>query len=124
MPHLYRIRDSITLISQYIDKFTLETFSQDNKTWDAVVKQIENIGEEVNKLERNFLKSYPQLPWSDMIATRNKLVHDYWDINPKRVWEVATIDIPKLRKDLLPILHDLSRAELAEGEAQEDKGNT
>jgi uncharacterized protein with HEPN domain len=114
LPHLYRIRDSINLIEQYITDFDLESFSADHKTWDAVVKQIENIGEEVNKLEKHHLETYPHLPWLDMVATRNKLVHDYWDINPKRVWEIATIDIPALKQDLLPILQNLK--------AQESKG--
>jgi uncharacterized protein with HEPN domain len=104
LPHLYRMRDSIKLIFEYIQGFSLHTFSKDHKTWDAVVKQIENIGEEVNKLEVNFRQAHPEFPWKDMVATRNKLAHDYWDINPKRVWEIATIDIPHLEHLLLPLL--------------------
>lgn len=114
LPHLFHIRDSINRIEKYLAGYTLETFSNDNKTWDAVTKQIENIGEEVNKLKKGYLEAHPQFSWSDMVATRNKLVHDYWDINPKRVWEIATIDIPKLKEDLLPILQNL--------ESQEAKG--
>lgn len=97
LPHLFHLRDSILLIETYNSGYNLERFSNDQKTWDAVVKQIENIGEEVNKLEKSYQEAHPQLPWKEMIATRNKLVHDYWDINPKRVWEIATIDIPALK---------------------------
>lgn len=105
------MRDAINLIQEYIAGFTLETFEKDHKTWDAVVKEIEVIGEAVTKIEDGFKLNIPEIPWKQMTATRNKLVHDYWDINPKRVWEIANTDIPNLKNALLPVLEELHNSD-------------
>lgn len=69
----------------------------------GVVKAIENIGEAANHLIKETKALAPEIDWVDIIGMRNKLVHEYFQINYRIVFEVATIEIPKLEKAVLKI---------------------
>jgi uncharacterized protein with HEPN domain len=75
----------------------------------GVVKAIENIGEAANHLTEETKALSPEIDWIDIIGMRNKLVHEYFQINYRIVFEVATIEIPKLEKAVLKIREILNR---------------
>ena len=58
------------------------------------------IGEAARKLSDEFKKSKPEMPWIDIIGMRNKIVHDYFDIDNKFVWDTIKNDLPKLEQVL------------------------
>lgn len=72
---------------------------------------IENIGEACNHLVKDFQSDYPNIPWRKVIAMRNRLVHEYWDIDYEVIWKVATEQIQSLKNDLIPILEKLEPEE-------------
>ena len=102
-PYLSHIIQAIDTIQQHIGKMPYSSFKKDQKTQDAVIRQLEIIGEASSKLEENFTKSHPDIPWRDIKDFRNKLIHDYWDLDLELIWNVATKEVLELRKQLLPV---------------------
>lgn len=103
-PFLQHILDSVERIETYVKDVTYEDFVKDEMRQDAVVRQLEIIGEASARLEKDFYQKYSDIPWVEMKALRNKLVHEYWDLNLEIVWTTATQDLPQLKKQLLPLL--------------------
>ena len=76
----------------------------------ALVRLLEIIGEAAKNVPPEIQESSPQIPWSLVARTRDRLAHGYFDINLDRVWEMVTNDLPPLIKALeaIPLLDDLS----------------
>lgn len=94
-------------IQSYINGDYIE-FVKDTKTQDAVVRNIEIIGEAVKKLSEKTKVSYPDVPWKTIAATRDRLIHGYFGVNIDIVWEIATIDLVNLRKKIEKIKIEVS----------------
>ena len=101
---LLHIRDAINSINTYIKDQTFEQFRSDRKTQDAVIRQLEIIGEATTDLENDFKTKYPKIPWREIGDFRNVLAHEYWDIDIEIVWKAATKDIEELNRSILPII--------------------
>jgi uncharacterized protein with HEPN domain len=52
------------------------------------MRQIQIIGEAARMVSAEFKQSHPEVPWTEIVGMRNRLVHEYFDIIPQRVWEV------------------------------------
>ncbi|HCS79294.1 TPA: hypothetical protein DIV55_06180 [Patescibacteria group bacterium] len=103
-PFLLHIKDAIDLIETYIAGYTFEQFSADHKTQDAVIRQLEIIGEATVHLEHDFRASMPEISWREISDFRNVLAHEYWNIDLEIVWKAATIEIQELKRAILPIV--------------------
>jgi uncharacterized protein with HEPN domain len=71
---------------------------------DAIVRQIEIIGEASRNISTDFQERHPELPWSQMVGMRNKIAHDYGDIDIGEIWKTAKRDIPELKKAVSKLL--------------------
>lgn len=71
---------------------------------DAVVRNIEIIGEAAKHLPENFTSIYPQVPWRSIVGMRNKITHEYSIVDWPEVWRVATKDVGELRGILADVL--------------------
>ncbi|MCL6584615.1 MAG: DUF86 domain-containing protein [bacterium] len=87
--YLDDIIESIKQIRLYVQGMSMEAFSEDRKTQDAVVRNLEIIGEAAGKLPDEVLKNAPQIEWRKIRALRNILAHEYFAINPTIVWDVV-----------------------------------
>ena len=67
---------------------------------DAVIRNFEIIGEATKKISKQFIQSHPEIPWQDMAGMRDKLIHDYLDVDLEVVWKTVEADLPLL-KDLI-----------------------
>lgn len=105
--HLERILESIDRAEVHILGFEFDSFEREKKTYDAVLMQLINIGEMVNRLSEDFLEKHNELPWHQIIGMRNQIAHGYFDIDPKEVWDTAKKDLPVLKKQIEKILEDL-----------------
>jgi len=101
-PYLSHITKAIRTIKVYVKGMDFNQFAKDQKTQDAVIRQLEIIGEASSKIIPDFIKSNPQLPWREMKDFRNKLIHDYWELDLELIWNVVVQDIPLLAK----LLHE------------------
>ena len=103
---LYDIQYACELILQYTDEFELETFRADVLRQDAVQRRLAIIGEASNKLDDDFKKQHPEVPWSVMRGMRNRLVHTYNEIDIDLVWTTITNDIPVLIDHIKRLISD------------------
>ena len=62
----------------------------------SIVKSIEIIGEAASTITKEFCEKHKEIPWANIIAMRNRLIHVYFDIDLDRVWDTVTDDLPPL----------------------------
>ena len=103
MAVLQDMKESIDRIISYTSKMEYDNFLQDYKTQDAVIRNIEILGESAKLLSDETKGKYPNIPWSDIVGTRDKLIHDYFGVNIDVVWDIARNDIPSLSTQLKDI---------------------
>jgi uncharacterized protein with HEPN domain len=88
---------------------TFEAFVGDQKLLDAIVRRLEIIGEASTRISKRFKEDHPLLPWRDMKAMRNKLIHEYDKVNLRAVFSTTKQDVPRLRGQIALILRELSQ---------------
>lgn len=85
-----------------IENFTIEIsrfdFDRNVMIQDAVIRNIEIIGEATKKITKQFTQSHPEIPWQDMAGMRDKLIHDYLDVDIDVVWKTIEVDLPLLKE--------------------------
>jgi uncharacterized protein with HEPN domain len=96
--------DAISKIERYTAGMTYATFSTDEKTADAVIRNIGVIGEAARHIPAEVEARFPNLPWGKMRSIRNVVVHDYAGVDLQIVWETARNDLPPLVPQLREVL--------------------
>jgi uncharacterized protein with HEPN domain len=86
--YLAHIRDSIRAIRDYTQEGEA-AFLKDRKTQDAVIRNLEIIGEAVKNLPPEITEKYPDIPWKNIAGMRDRLIHHYFGVNLKMVWGVV-----------------------------------
>ena len=94
--YLLDILDSANAIFDFIKSFSFEEFSNDRKTYSAVIREFEIIGEAVNKLPEEVKQIYPHIEWQDIKDFRNLLLHEYFGVDLEIVWKIIQDDLPLL----------------------------
>ena len=94
------ILDAVEKIKKYTSGLTYDTFIEDSKTLDAVIRNFEIIGEAANQLPEEFKDKYPSIDWFRIIGFRNRIVHDYMGVDYKIVWTIVQKYIDKLSADI------------------------
>ena len=79
-------------------------FAQDAKTQDAVVRNIEIVGEAAKNVSDDMRRTYSGVPWKDIAGMRDRLIHGYFGVNWDIVWSVVANDLPGLADTLESIL--------------------
>lgn len=79
-------------------------FSSNALVQDAVIRNIEIIGEAASKLPADFRKAHKEMEWEDIIGMRNKLIHAYSDVDSAIVWDVVEHDLPALEEKIGKII--------------------
>lgn len=102
--YLLHILDAIDLITEYTKGMSENEFLSNSMAHDAVVRQIEIIGEAARNVSDEFQAKHPKLPWSKMTGIRNKIVHEYFNVNYSIVWDTIKDDLPLLKRSLKKIL--------------------
>jgi len=92
-----------------------DVFMQDRMRQEAVIRGLEIIGEASRNVSEDLRDAHPQIPWRQIAAFRNFVIHVYWDIKLERIWEIVENDLPALKPQLETLLASLPDDD--EGEA-------
>jgi uncharacterized protein with HEPN domain len=102
---LLDILGSIEKIKSYTESHNdFDTFINDSKTLDAVIRNFEIIGEAANRLPEDFKDANDQINWFRIRGFRNRIVHDYMGIDYEIVWTIIKKDLDKLAHDIASIV--------------------
>ena len=101
------ILESIERIEEFVGDMDFEEFSRDDKTRSAVVRKLEIIGEASKNIPRRLREKYGALPWSDMARMRDKIIHWYFGINYRIVWEVIKERLPEIKPVIQKMLKEM-----------------
>lgn len=102
--YLKDILKSINRIQNYSERKTYEQFCNDYMLQDAIIRNLEIIGEAANKLDIEFEKDNPSFPIKSVIGMRNILIHNYDQINLERTWNTINTNLPELKIIIYKIL--------------------
>lgn len=103
---LLHMRDAAREAAAFATGCTPADLAKDRLRALALVKSIEIIGEAASKVSAHTRSQYPQIPWADIVGTRNRLIHAYFDIDLERVCDTITSDLPSLLSSLESALDD------------------
>lgn len=101
---LIKMIEYINKASKYTKGYTFEEFCKDEKTIDATVFVISQIGELVKNISDETTKKYSYIEWKMIKGLRNRIVHDYEGIKLNNIWYVVNNDIIELKKELQKII--------------------
>lgn len=105
--YLQHILEAITNIQDYTLGMDLNAFMADRKTRDAVVRNLEVIGEACNYVTKNhvaFAAQHAEVPWGFAYEMRNALSHGYFTIDHAIVWQTIRQDLPKLQSQIATLV--------------------
>lgn len=101
--YLQHIRDAIDRITDYVVAGE-SAFLSDSKTQDAVIRNLEIIGEAVKNLSTDLKNRNPEISWKRIAGMRDQLIHGYFGVNLDLVWGVVAHEIPALRTKIEQLL--------------------
>ena len=90
------ILNAARLAVRFAEGIDKSLFLDDEKTQSAVIHQLLILGEAAKRLSAEFRSTYPQLPWKMMAGMRDKLVHEYDDVDLDEVWQTLMGDVPRV----------------------------
>jgi len=96
--YLRHILDAIEKIETYLKGATYESFCSNDMMIDAVVRELEIIGEASSNLAEEFRTKHPDLPWRDAVDMRNFLIHEYFGVRTQVVWDTCREDLPLMKR--------------------------
>lgn len=94
------ILESIKKIESYTLNFSYDNFIKDSKTVDAVVRNLEIIGEAGRQVEESIKKKYDNIPWKEIVGFRNRIIHGYFGIDFAIIWQIIIHDLPGLKQKI------------------------
>ena len=96
--YLEHILEAIVKIENFTNGISRFDFDRNVMIQDAVIRNIEIIGEATKKISKSFTQSHQEIPWSEMAGMRDKLIHDYLDVDLDVVWKTIEVDLPLLKE--------------------------
>ncbi len=101
------ILEAIDRIENYTESMSYDDFIEDGKTIDAVVRNLEIIGEAVKNLSDEIKREHPEINWKGIAGMRDKLIHGYFGVDPQVVWETIQTRVPELKIQIKRILEEV-----------------
>lgn len=103
LAYIDHILDCIRKVQRFSRGLDLKKFSENELVQDAIIRNIEVIGEASKKISTDAKKTYPEIPWKEITGMRDKLIHDYLGVDTQVIWKTIKKDIPELRRLLKEI---------------------
>jgi uncharacterized protein with HEPN domain len=105
---LQDILDSAAKVQRYTAGLSQEAFEADGMAYDAVIRNLEVIGEAAKQVPQGLRDSAPEVPWRMICGFRDHLAHAYFGLDNDTVWEVVATELPTLAQAVRRLLQNLS----------------
>jgi len=101
------ILEAMNKIEKYTEDKDIEEFRADSMAVDAVLRNLEVIGEASTNIPSEFREKNPDIPWKRMIGLRNIVIHEYFGVDLNIIWRIVTKDLPETKPLIEELLKDL-----------------
>ncbi|KJU84770.1 protein containing DUF86 [Candidatus Magnetobacterium bavaricum] len=91
-------------IQRFIGTISFDEFLHDDRTYDAVIRNLEIIGEASRHIPQDVKDKYPVVEWKNVYLFRNVLAHEYFGIDNQLLWDIIQNRLPELRNEIQSIL--------------------
>ncbi len=102
--YLVDILEAINRVLSYVAEIDYKSFLDDMKSQDAIIRNLEIMGEAAKSVSAEMKTHAPDIPWKSLAGVRDKLIHQYFGINLEIVWSIATYDLPELKQKIEKLL--------------------
>ncbi|NUM80646.1 DUF86 domain-containing protein [bacterium] len=100
------ILEAINKIQDYTSAMSEDDFRSDSKTIDAVVRNLEIIGEAANNISKSYRDQHSNVEWNQIIGMRHRIIHEYFGVDENIIWFVVQNDLLRLQSDISRLLSD------------------
>ena len=101
------ILSAIDSIEEFIGGLSYDDLLNDDKTSSAIIRKFEVIGEATKNIPDKFRDKHRDIPWKRMAGMRDRLIHGYFGIDFKLLWNAIKIEIPQLKTKLHEIMKEM-----------------
>ena len=98
------ILEAVGRIEEYIEGYDFERFVNDRKTVDAVLRNLEIIGEAARNIPDEVRERYPSVPWRRIVGLRNVVIHHYFGVDLSVVWVIVSSQLEELKEEIEKIV--------------------
>jgi uncharacterized protein with HEPN domain len=98
---------AITKIERFTHGLTYENFEQNELVVDAVLRNLEIIGEAASNISDDVRLNYPNIPWKRMVGLRNIVIHAYFNVDLNIVWQIIQVNLPATKSHIEAMLDDM-----------------
>ena len=108
LEYLADMREATIRVQTYTSGANYGQFLADSKTQDAVIRNIEILGEAAKQMPAHITGAHPEIEWKGIAGMRDKLVHDYFGVNMDILWDVVTTKLPALADQIDGVLKEIT----------------
>jgi uncharacterized protein with HEPN domain len=110
------VRDDRDLLQDILDRIQLtydfiseghEAFMASRLIQEAVLRNLEIIGEAARVISEDLRQKHSEIPWKQIGAFRNFVIHVYWSVKLERIWQIIEVDLPTLQSQIIPLMAEL-----------------
>lgn len=101
------INEALDFIREYVKDLDYSSWAKDRKTIDAVIRNLEIIGEAANHIPDTIQEKYLEVPWFQIKGMRNLLIHEYFGVDIDVLWRTVNEDLPRLRIQIQTLISDI-----------------
>ncbi len=106
--YLQDIAEAIDRIQSYLEGVARDEFETNQMRLDAVIRNLQIIGEAVKKIPDSIKKKYPNIPWQEIAGLRNRVTHAYFNVDINIIWDVVQSELPILQPQVQRIIKETS----------------
>ncbi len=113
---LFDIKEAAKRIGKYVKNAKYDVFLKDIKTQDAVVRNLEIIGEASKNISESIKKENIKIPWKNLAGARDRLIHSYFGVNYDIVWAISKNELPEILPEIGDLIKKLEKEKVSRKE--------